>query len=440
MRLHRLYLSLFVLFAQPSFADAVLERAEALLNQKQIVQAYDLLAPLEEERAGQPDYDYLYGLSLLEAGDPSHAAFAFERCLGVEPNNGPCRVQMARTHLALGETVSSRKELDTIKQYNPPPEVKQLVDQYLGMTQKVEAEKKRQIRSYLKISAGHDTNINSATENSRIALPTIGNIPVFLIVPHRESSAFTHVDVGSSLYYQFNPDLVASLEGNIDYRAVFNNPEFDTYTANANAGLLKNIGNTALQGKLQVQKMGLDGQDYRDMMGLLAQAQHPLANDAQVALFGQFSQFRYDTQAARDADRSTLGLAYSQALNARFTPSFYASLYQGQESTTDSQFDYFSYDFQGFRLGGSLSYNAQLSLNAHASIEQRDYVKGNPWLVAPFNTARQDDESQFSLGLTWQIKPQYSLQPYYNYSQTSANHTINDFTRHVFGVDFRMSL
>ncbi|MBK9184853.1 MAG: hypothetical protein IPM78_00580 [Moraxellaceae bacterium] len=180
-------------------------------------------------------------------------------------------------------------------------------------------------------------------------------------MPHRESSAFAHLDVGSSLYYQFNPDLVASLEGNIDYRAVFNNPEFDTYTANANAGLLKNIGNTALQGKLQLQKMGLDGQDYRDMMGLLAQAQHPLANDAQVALFGQFSQFRYDTQAARDADRSTLGLAYSQALNTRFTPSFYASLYQGQESTTDSQFDYFSYDFQGFRLGGSLSYNANLA-------------------------------------------------------------------------------
>ncbi|MBK9184854.1 MAG: tetratricopeptide repeat protein [Moraxellaceae bacterium] len=172
MRLHRLYLSLLVLFAQPSFADAVLERAEALLNQKKIVQAYDLLAPLEEERAGQPDYDYLYGLSLLEAGDPSRAAFAFERCLGAEPNNGPCRVQMARTHLALGETISSRKELDTIKQYNPPPAVQSLVDQYLGMTQKVEAEKKRQIRSYVKVSAGHDTNINGATENSRIALPS----------------------------------------------------------------------------------------------------------------------------------------------------------------------------------------------------------------------------------------------------------------------------
>lgn len=440
MRVHRLFLSMSLLTIQATFADSVLDQAQNLVNSKKYIQAYDLLAPLEDERAGQPDYDYIYGLTLLEAGEPSRAAFAFERCLGTDPNNGPCRVQMARTHLALGETVSSRKELDTIKQYNPPPEVKQLVEQYLGLTKKAETDKQRQIHHYLKLSTGHDTNVNGATENSRIALPSVSNQPVFLIVPHRQSSAFAHVDVGSYLYYQFSPDLVASLEGNIDYRAVFNNPEFDTYSANANAGLLKNIGNTAIQGKLQLQKMGLDGQDYRDMMGLLTQVQHPLANDAQVAVFGQFSQLRYDTQAARDADRSTLGLAYSQALNTKFNPSFYASLYQGQERTTNSQFDYFSYDFQGIRLGGGLSYNSQLSLNAHASIEQRDYVRGNPFLVAPLNTARQDDESQFTLGLTWQIKPQYSLQPYYSYSHTNANHVINDFTRHVFGVDFRLSL
>lgn len=440
MRLHRLFLCMSFLFIQTSFADSVLDQAQNLVNAKKYIQAYDLLAPLEDERAGQPDYDYLYGLTLLEAGEPSRAAFAFERCLGVEPNNGPCRVQMARTHLALGETISSRKELDTIKQYNPPPEVNQLVEQYLGLTKKVETDKQRQIRHYLKLNAGHDTNINGATENSRIALPSVNNQAIFLIVPHRQSSAFAQIDVGSSLYYQFNPDLVASLEGSIDYRALFNNPEFDTYSANATAGLLKNIGNTSVQSKLQWQKMGLDGQDYRDMLGVLAQAQHPLANDAQVAVFGQLNQFRYATQTARDANRSTLGLAYSQALNAKFTPSFYASLYQGQESTTNSQFDYFSYDFQGIRIGGNLSYNAQLSFNAHASIEQRDYVTGNPFLVAPFNSARQDDDTQLSLGLTWQIKPQYSLQPYYNYSHTNANHIINDFTRHVFGVDFRLSL
>ena len=114
--------------AQATWADTTLDQAETFLNNKQIVQAYDLLAPLEDDRAGDPAYDYLYGMVLLEAGEPSRAAFAFERCLGAEPNNGPCRVQMARTHIALGETTSSRKELETVKEYNPPPQVQDLVN------------------------------------------------------------------------------------------------------------------------------------------------------------------------------------------------------------------------------------------------------------------------------------------------------------------------
>lgn len=438
MRLHHLFFSLPFLLVQPCFADSVLEQAQTLLNAKKYIQAYDLLSPLEEERSGQPDFEYLYGLALLEAGETNRAAFAFDRCLGTDPNNGPCRMQMARTHLALGEIASGRKELAIIKDYNPPPEIQQLVAQYLGIAQKIEVAQTHQVRHYLKISAGHDTNVNGATENAHIALPSVKNIPIFLIVPHRQSSAFTHIDIGSSLYHKLSPDLLATLEGNIDYRAIFNNPEFSYYTANAAAGLLTNVGNTAIQGKLQWQTMGLDGSNYRDMLGIMAQIQHPLPSDAQVSAFTQFNQLRYDSQGARDADRSTLGLAYSQAFNAAFSPSFYASLYQGQESTTNSQFDYFSHTFTGLRLGGDLHYSAAISINAHASLEQRDYEAANPFL--PFNSIRQDDETQFGLGLTWHLNAKYSLQPYYNYSHNNANQVINNYTRHVFGLDLRIAL
>lgn len=95
MRLHRLFLSMSLLTIPPVFADSVLDQAQKLINTNKYIQAYDLLAPLEDERAGQPDYDYLYGLTLLEAGEPSRAAFAFERCLGAEPNNGPPRANGA---------------------------------------------------------------------------------------------------------------------------------------------------------------------------------------------------------------------------------------------------------------------------------------------------------------------------------------------------------
>ena len=46
-------------------ADDVLQQADTLLRQQQAAQAYDLLAPLEDERAGDPKYDYLLGVALL---------------------------------------------------------------------------------------------------------------------------------------------------------------------------------------------------------------------------------------------------------------------------------------------------------------------------------------------------------------------------------------
>ncbi|HNH44974.1 MAG TPA: tetratricopeptide repeat protein, partial [Agitococcus sp.] len=417
--------SLSILIASLStplvWADDVLKQAELLLNNKQTVQAYDLLAPLEDDRAGDPAYDYIYGMVLLEAGEASRAIFAFERCLGAEPNNGPCRVQMARTHIALGETTSSRKELETLKEYNPPAEVKNLVDQYLGLSQQLEESKKRQINHFVEIGAAYDSNINSATENSKIAIPSFNNFTIFLTVPHRETSSVLKTQMGSSLQYQFNPDLVGLLDGALSYYTLFDNNNFDYYTLDANAGLLKNIGNYSVQGKLQLQKMGLDGKDYRDVLGLLTQVQKPIGETGQIAAFGQYNQSRYDTQSARDANRFTLGLAYSQQLEMRFSPTFYTSVYTGQENTTDSQFDYFSHSLNGLRLGGSINYLDNLRFNSHISVEKRDYAQSNQFFF-PFNhIKRQDKETSVELSATWSITTKYRLQPRYNYTQNNAN-------------------
>ncbi|HNL36030.1 MAG TPA: tetratricopeptide repeat protein, partial [Agitococcus sp.] len=104
-------------------SEDILNRADALIRLQSPEQAYELLAPLEDELAGTPQFDYLLGLSLLEQNKPQNAIFAFERCLTVEPTNGPCRVQMARTHLALGEASNARAEFEIINEYNPPAEI-----------------------------------------------------------------------------------------------------------------------------------------------------------------------------------------------------------------------------------------------------------------------------------------------------------------------------
>jgi predicted Zn-dependent protease len=177
MRLKPLFLALSMSVSMPILAaDPILQRADALIRLEAPDKAYEILAPLEEQQSGNPEYDYLLGVALLEKGDPQNAIFAFERCLAVEPKNGPCRVQMARTHLALGETDNARAELNVVNAYNPPPEVKQIVNQYLGAVDTLEAQQKRRITAYAQAGVGYDSNINSAPNDANktaAALPTL---------------------------------------------------------------------------------------------------------------------------------------------------------------------------------------------------------------------------------------------------------------------------
>lgn len=439
MRFQSIYFSLALAMATPVNADEVLQKAEALIKGQQHIQAYDLLSPLEDERAGDPNYDYLLGMAFLGVREPTRAAFAFERCLEVEPNNGPCRVQMARTHIVLGETPNARNELQTIKDFNPPPEVEKLVTQYLGVISKVEKQQQRHINAFAQISLGNDSNINSATDNSRIALPSTGGGQVFLTVPNSEDSAFLKLQAGSGIQYKFSPKLTGLADISVQQHSVLDNHAYDYATLDTSAGGLMSLNNNLqVQGKLQLQKMWLDGEAYRDVTGILAQGQYAIRDNSQLAVFSQLSQLRYNTQTARDADRLNLGVAYSQALEMKYSPSFYSSLYTGQESAKNSQFDYFSQSFLGLRIGGNLVYNNTIRVNGHLSTETRNYDAINGFL--PFTSKRKDTEMNLNLGLTWLIKPQLSLQPNYTYSNNNSNLPINDYTRHIVSVDLRFDM
>ncbi|HEY4637474.1 MAG TPA: hypothetical protein VIH23_04345, partial [Burkholderiales bacterium] len=70
-----------------ALADAVTDRARALLQRNDAQAAYKLLLPLEPQRAGDPEYDYLLGIAALDAGEPERAVFALERVLALQPDN-----------------------------------------------------------------------------------------------------------------------------------------------------------------------------------------------------------------------------------------------------------------------------------------------------------------------------------------------------------------
>ena len=90
-----------------------------MVAQKNPKAALELLLPLEGDRAGNLEYDYLLGLAALDAGDAQQAVFALERVLAVNPDYQQARAEIARAYVELGERENAKRELQNVLASNP---------------------------------------------------------------------------------------------------------------------------------------------------------------------------------------------------------------------------------------------------------------------------------------------------------------------------------
>ncbi|MFZ5561504.1 MAG: tetratricopeptide repeat protein [Pseudomonadota bacterium] len=433
--------ALLLAFAPVSLAalastESPLAEARRLLDQRQPQAAFDLLAPLEDERGGDPDFDYVFGVAALETGKAGVAAFAFERCLAVDPRNGPCRVQMARTHLALGESGSARRELEAVQGSQPPAEVEALVGQYLGALTRRERSEKRQVGAWAQLGLGYDSNVTSTTAQDQIALPAFGGLPFVLQgLSSKQEDGFLQGEAGVDLGLALGP--AWRLLGNLVVagRRYDDVAPFDNLASNAEAGAAWRAGHHSVLAKLQAQDYQLGHNDFRSLYGVLGQYQYAFSDTAALSVYGQASHLDNHVLFNPDADRYTLGGAYSRALGVPHAPVVYAGLYLGAEESEASG-PGLSQEFLGLRLGGSLGVSAALRLTASLSVERRAF----DGVDVLFQVEREDTVTDLGLGAVYRLSPQLSLRPAYTFSNSESNVVLSDFDRHVVSFDVRYEM
>ncbi|MBK8743840.1 surface lipoprotein assembly modifier [Propionivibrio sp.] len=410
--------------SQVAAADALTDQAQALLDQNKAKEAYSLLEPQESQRAGEVNFDLLFGIAAIDVGQNTRGVFALERVLALQPNNARARAEIARAYLALGETDTAKHEFESVQKQGVPPEVSATIDRFLDAVDRLESTSRTTLRGYAEGVFGYDSNVNVAPNKSAIAIPGFGGLPFTLGDDSRAKDAvFATLGGGLNVRTPINTQvaLVGGLSGVL--RNNFGVRQFDTLSADAYAGVLLTQGKNVFSLNGQFNQYELASDRYRTASGLSGQWQFNRDARKQASAFVQYSDLRYQTQSIRNASRWVAGGAYAHAFRGGEVA--FASAYWLNERPNDGDVPWLGFDGLGVRAGAQMNFDEKTVLFAVGSIENRRHRKEDP----SFLTTREDTQYDLSIGAIYTPARYWKVTPRLSLTNNDSNTELNKYHR-----------
>lgn len=427
--------SAFALPASPVHAevDALVRESLALVEQGQAQQAFDRLAAVETDRAGDPDFDTVLGIAANNTGQFTRAVFALERALTVQPGNALARAELGRALFALKDNQAARQVLQETKRENIPADVARQIDDFLLAIDRNEDAARSSIKAYIETSFGSDSNINSGPSNASVAVPALGGL-VFTLSPTGVKLKDDFYSVGAGIsgrYVTENPrlSLIGSAAGN--YRFNLDHHNFDTNQFDFTAGASYRVDKDEFTAIAQVGTYAVDNSAVRNQRGMVGEWTHRPDVTSQWSTYLQLSTLRYPGQNLRDAERYVLGTSYATVLRNGLL--VFGGGYLGVEDERASSVPHLGHRLVGFRAGLQQTLNADVDLFASVGHESRKYGGPDPL----FLVTRSDRQTTLNLGLNWVPAVTWRVTPQLSWLRNSSNVAISDFTKRVLSVTVR---
>lgn len=412
-------------------ADDDLAKASELMRAGKAAEAYALLAPMEFNRAGEVDYDYLLGVAALDSGKPDRASLALERVLAVNPNFAGARLDLARAYFALGDYARAKSGFEVVLSQSPPATARTVSEKYLSAIDD-KMNPKPGIVGYLEGTFGYDTNVNSAANANQIFMPLFG--ATFTLSSASVASRDNYIALGGGFEYK-HPlhegwSLVAGLDGK--KRVNFFKDTFNTDNADSHLGVMLERGDDVYRLTANKGVFYLDDKFNRETSGAVGEWRHNLDRRNQLAVFGQYTMLRYGHDktgvdlSSQDVNQTVIGGGWIHALDDAGQKIVFLSIYNGQERTT-GPVDRIDGDqrFWGWRLGGQMALNPKLDAFAVAGVKFGNYTLMN----ILFGDYRYDEQYDLSVGMNWRPARDWTLRPQVSYTRVDSNMALYDYDR-----------
>ncbi|MBT3206401.1 MAG: tetratricopeptide repeat protein [Gammaproteobacteria bacterium] len=402
--------------------ESLLLAAQNMLAKGQSVEALDLLDPHEEEYAGDKEYDYLYGLALLDTGEPAGAVFAFQRVLAIEPNFAGARLELGRSYFDMGQMQRAQREFVIVQSQSPPKGVIDVIDKYMAAIESRNLQNRQGWKGFLQLGFGDDSNVNSATSAENF-------LGFDLTDESRETSSSVLSTLGGVSYdLPFNFDSKFFFKASVNHRA--NNDASFTSTINYDllAGYNKSFSTLGdISVAMQFYTADVDGDFNNKGLNITSQLNINFSPTNQMGLFLRGGNVDYDTAFdIKDIDQAIAGLSWAHVFSGQSRVSVVLAAILGQDSAVEDDSPY-GRDYTGIRL--SASYPVTHRLNFFASVGGTDSDYEGSFFES--DEIRTDSLTDFSFGSSWRVNKTWLLKGLIGQTTNTSNIEIFDYDRSI---------
>lgn len=378
------------------------------------------LAAAAESHPDDADLAYRLGLAAIDAGQVPQAIIAFQRALALRPDHAQARAEIARAYAMAGDIDTARAQFDTVlADPSLPDPVRQRFTAIVADLDRRIGGKGGNVSGFVDVSAGHDSNVNSATSLTQVTIPIFAVFgPGTLSGAARATDdSFAEVRGGVSAVEGVARDdrvFVSALGG---YRGNGHSRQFNQGDATVTMGFAHTLGNRdtlSLAG--QVQQFWLGDRSYRQTYALVGQYTRPLPGGRALALTAQYARLHYNNQPLYSVHHLALGASYATR-QLVLAGDIGREIAEGGSSEGNW--------FANLSLALEHPLNQQLALTAALSAGARHNVRPDALFLVP----RQDWRIDASAGVRVRLTPALSLRPRLTFTRNASNIPLYDFER-----------
>lgn len=430
---------------------AALERAKAALAAGNAKQAYSELAPLQDRLTGQPEYDYLLGVSALDSGRNDEAIIAFERVLALIPNHAGAQMDIARAYYASGSFDLAEAAFLKLRASNPPPAAQQAIGRYLEAIESRKRQTQAGWSGFGELGLGYDSNITGVPTDfgaaAQQSFALVGLEPTGNSV--KRSAAFVNGGLGAGYSKPLSRGWSLFGNGELKGRAYQDESNFNSAAAEVRFGTALNSGPNQWTATGQYLLFNQEGDapgepkptNDRRMGGLGLDWRHALDTKRQLGLSLQANAVRFPSNEIEDFDQVFVSASWLQSFERPGVPLLYLTAFGSHDQARNKFADGVttkSKDLGGLRSYFQYSVSPKVQLfNGLAVIHRRDRDAFARSTEVQYG---RDTFGEATFGLMWNFREKCALRLQYAFSLNRSNIDIYDFDRHEISSTIRCDM